>query len=96
MLKSWILRQATIIMGRGITTPKWSIMLSFGRFKEKYPSFFPYNYAAQSPLRYLEINGDSLKIANNEITKEYLLSAVQKRNQKVVNFDPNCTHFGLK
>jgi hypothetical protein len=31
--------------------------------------------------------GDSLKVANNDITKEYLNSAVNNRNQKFINYD---------
>jgi len=34
------------------------------RYAEKYPSVSPYSYAAGNPIRYIDINGDSLWIAH--------------------------------
>jgi len=37
--------------------------LSVDRFAHKYPSMSPYQYAANNPMRFIDINGDSLDIA---------------------------------
>jgi RHS repeat-associated protein len=40
--------------------PQVSIMLSVDRFAEKYPGISPYSYAANNPVKYVDINGDSI------------------------------------
>lgn len=37
--------------------------LSIDRFANKYPSFNPYHYAANNPLLYIDINGDSIQVS---------------------------------
>jgi hypothetical protein len=37
--------------------------LTVDRFAHKYPSMSPYQYAANNPMRFIDINGDSLDIA---------------------------------
>ena len=37
-----------------------SMMLSVDRFAEKYPGISPYSYAANNPVKYIDINGDSV------------------------------------
>lgn len=36
--------------------------LTIDRFADKYPSFTPYHYAANNPLLYIDINGDSIQV----------------------------------
>lgn len=57
------------------------------RFAEKYNPVSPYTFTANNPLNYREIKGDSLKVANNDQTKEYLNSAAKKRNQDFIKYD---------
>jgi RHS repeat-associated protein len=59
------------------------------RFAEKYQSLSPYGYAANNPTYYVDVQGDSLKVANTQITKDYLNSAVNKSNQKYIKYDDN-------
>jgi RHS repeat-associated protein len=40
--------------------PRTSLFLSVDRFSEKYPHLTPYQYAANNPLSYVDINGDSI------------------------------------
>lgn len=39
--------------------------MSIDRFAEKYTSFSPYHYAANNPIKNIDINGDSVAIAND-------------------------------
>ncbi|MDH5366185.1 MAG: hypothetical protein OEW67_04310 [Cyclobacteriaceae bacterium] len=43
-----------------------SVMLSVDRFAEKYPGLSPYSYVANNPIKYVDINGDSLYIKGDE------------------------------
>ena len=43
-----------------------SIFLSVDRFAEKFPWQSPYCYAGNNPIRYMDINGDSVFIKNNK------------------------------
>jgi len=59
------------------------------RFSEKYHSLSPYGYAANNPIYFVDVQGDSLKVANTQITKDYLNSAVNKSNQRYIKYDEN-------
>ncbi len=48
---------------------------SVDRFADKYPSLTPYQYAANNPLKFIDINGDSLWIAGD---KESALKILQQ------------------
>ncbi|SDX31233.1 RHS repeat-associated core domain-containing protein [Aequorivita viscosa] len=37
--------------------PKWSIMLSVDQMYDKYPSFSPYAYTLQNPVKYVDPTG---------------------------------------
>ena len=47
-------------------TDRLSIFLSVDRFAEKFPWQSPYCYAGNNPIRYMDINGDSVFIKNNK------------------------------
>ena len=44
--------------------PVWGIWLGVDRFAEKYASLTPYHYAANNPIYYIDVNGDSLWITH--------------------------------
>lgn len=63
--------------------------MKIDRFAEKYHPISPYSYTANNPLKYMDIKGDSLRVANTQITKDYLNSAVNEKNQQYINYDDN-------
>lgn len=63
--------------------------LKTDRFAEKYHQLTPYGYAANNPIFFVDIQGDSLRVANNQITKDYLNSAVKDKNQQYVKYGDN-------
>lgn len=61
--------------------------LKIDRFAEKYSDMTPYGYAGNNPMLYVDIQGDSLKVANTQITKDYLNDAVRNKNQQYIKYD---------
>jgi RHS repeat-associated protein len=57
------------------------------RYAEKYLSITPFQYAANNPLRFIDVNGDSI-VYKNESTAKYIASftskTIAKKNGKVV------------
>lgn len=41
-----------------------SLWMSVDRFAEKYPATSGYNYAINNPVRYIDINGDSIRVSS--------------------------------
>ena len=52
--------------GARYMNPTTSLFLNIDRFTEKYPHLSAYNYCASNPIRFLDINGDSLWINYNK------------------------------
>lgn len=54
--------------------------LSVDRFANKYPSFNPYHYAANNPLLYIDINGDSIQVSGmqSQLQSNLISGLVQK------------------
>ena len=44
--------------------PRLSLWMSVDRFAEKYPAISGYNYAINNPVRYIDINGDSIRVSS--------------------------------
>ena len=44
--------------------PRLSLWMSVDRFAEKYPATSGYNYAINNPVRYININGDSIRVSS--------------------------------
>lgn len=59
------------------------------RFAEKYLDFSPYQYAANNPILYIDINGDSLYVANNEDTHNDIKGLAKDRNQQYIRINEN-------
>ena len=69
--------------------PMTSVWLSVDRFADKYPSMTPYNAFGNNPIRFIDLNGDSLDVALNKASKESLLSVVSKENRGRININDN-------
>jgi len=52
--------------------------LSVDRFAHKYPSMSPYQYAANNPVIFIDINGDSLEIVGDENQRQLALEAIRQ------------------
>ena len=61
--------------GARFLDPALGRWLGVDRFAVKYPSLSPYNYAADNPLLYIDINGDSL-YAENRVNRSGFWGAV--------------------
>jgi RHS repeat-associated protein len=57
------------------------------RFAEKYLSMTPYQYGANNPVSFIDVNGDSLDVANNEISRTDINALVKEKNQGYISYD---------
>jgi len=67
--------------------PLESKFLTVDRFAEKYSSQSPYCYAANNPVRFIDMNGDSAWTINNQWNKDYIQgyqSFVQSQTQQYI------------
>jgi len=51
--------------------PKLSQFLSVDRYSENYPNFSPYSYVGNNPIKYIDVNGDSIVINNRGYVNYY-------------------------
>lgn len=57
------------------------------RFAEKYYLMTPYQYAANNPLLFIDVNGDSLYVAKNAQSHDDIRNLAKKRNQQYICFN---------
>jgi RHS repeat-associated protein len=61
------------------------------RFADKYYSFAPYQYGANNPIRYIDVNGDSLNVAdlrkNDAESNNALISDLQNKSGLTLTVD---------
>ena len=58
------------------------------RYAEKYLNFTPYQYGANNPIRYIDINGDSIR-AHQADAQKMITNTLNKKDAKYVQFDIN-------
>ena len=58
------------------------------RFSEKYLNMTPYQYAANNPIRYIDVNGDSIR-ANQAEAQQMITNTLTKEDAEYVQFDEN-------
>jgi len=58
------------------------------RYAEKYLNFTPYQYGANNPIRYIDINGDSIR-AHQADAQKMITNTLNKKDAKYVQFDKN-------
>ena len=66
--------------------PRTSVFLGVDRFAEKYASLTPYHYAANNPIMFIDINGDSLDVANNQQSRDDISGMVKNKNQQYISY----------
>jgi RHS repeat-associated protein len=59
------------------------------RFSEKYASMTPYQYGANNPILFIDVNGDSLYVKNNEDSHNDIKSLAKENNQQYISFNEN-------
>ena len=78
--KNSVLEQSVKIDNKDLGKEQSARFLSIDRFADKYPSFSPYNYAANNPLLFIDMNGDSIQVNHmplNYSTMSYPVSPKQ-------------------
>jgi RHS repeat-associated protein len=58
------------------------------RYAEKYNNFSPYQYGANDPFKYIDVNGDSIN-ANQLEAQQMILNTLASTDQRYVQFDKN-------
>ena len=58
------------------------------RFADKYPSLTPYHYAANNPMLFIDVNGDSIQIVDEKL-QQIFKNTLPAQARRYVRFDPN-------
>ena len=69
--------------------PRLGMFHNVDAFAERYPRFSPYNYAANSPSKYIEVNGDSVAVLNLGGTMGHSALLIQNKEGKWRYFSMN-------
>ena len=67
--------------------PKLSLWMSTDRFAEKYPNSTPYAYCLGNPLKFTDINGDTLDVINSRGTYLFTLDNHQANRTNITAKD---------
>ena len=57
-----------------------SLWISTDRFEEKYPNVTAYSFTANNPMKFLDINGDSLRIEDKKLSLLYISGNLYNQN----------------
>ena len=60
--------------------PRLSLWISTDRFEEKYPNVTAYSFTANNPMKFLDINGDSLRIEDKKLSLLYISGNLYNQN----------------
>ena len=60
--------------------PRVSLWISTDRFEEKYPNVTAYSFTANNPMKFLDINGDSLRIEDKKLSLLYISGNLYNQN----------------
>lgn len=63
--------------------PRVSLWISTDRFEEKYPNVTAYSFTANNPMKFLDINGDSLRIEDKKLSLLYISGNLYNQNGRV-------------
>lgn len=62
---------------------------SMDRFCEKFPWQSPYVHAGNNPVNYVDVNGDSIIVANDDVSRNDIESIVNEKNRDYITYDNN-------
>ncbi|MCC8034584.1 MAG: type III secretion system effector protein [Rikenellaceae bacterium] len=73
-------KDGVLIAEKQLNSREMARWLTLDRFAEKYYSMSPYSFAAGNPVRYIDINGDSLWIAHKGVELLYVDGQLYNRD----------------
>jgi RHS repeat-associated protein len=80
--------------GRRFYDPAVGRFFTKDRFAEKYLNFTPYQYGANNPMNYIDINGDSLKLnpVRTDVQENYHNVSMEEGKQAIEGFKTICNN----
>ena len=73
--------------GARYLNPTTSVFLNTDRYREKYPSLSAYNYCAGNPIKYIDVNGDTLRVMNSRGNYLFTLDNHQTSHSEITAKD---------